>query len=176
MSRYETYKPSGIDWIGEVPEHWKVKRLKSIVLNDIGGLWGDEPADDENDIIVLRVADFDRTNSRIIDNPDFTYRNIKSTQLEGRLIKQGDILLEKSGGGEQQPVGKAVLFDKDFKAVTSNFINKIETIPSVNNHFALYLFDALYYNNINVRNIKQTTGIQNLDSTGFFWRKDFFTT
>lgn len=168
MSKYETYKPSGIDWIGEVPKHWQVKRLKNIVLNDIGGLWGDEPADDENDIIVLRVADFDRTNSRIIDNPEFTYRNIRASQLEGRLIKQGDILLEKSGGGEQQPVGKAVLFDKDFRAVTSNFINKIETIPSVNNHFALYLFDALYYNNINVRNIKQTTGIQNLDNTGFF--------
>jgi type I restriction enzyme S subunit len=29
MSRYETYKPSGIDWIGEVPEHWEVKRLKN---------------------------------------------------------------------------------------------------------------------------------------------------
>ncbi len=168
MSKYEIYKPSGIDWIGEVPNHWHLKRLKNIVLNDIGGLWGDEPADDENDIIVLRVADFDRTNSRIIDNPEFTYRNIRASQLEGRLIKQGDILLEKSGGGEQQPVGKAVLFDKDFRAVTSNFINKIETIPSVNNHFALYLFDALYYNNINVRNIKQTTGIQNLDNTGFF--------
>jgi type I restriction enzyme S subunit len=168
MSKYEIYKLSGIDWIGEVPKHWQVKRLKNIVLNDIGGLWGDEPADDENDIIVLRVADFDRTNSRIIDNPEFTYRNIRASQLEGRLIKQGDILLEKSGGGEQQPVGKAVLFDKDFRAVTSNFINKIETIPSVNNHFALYLFDALYYNNINVRNIKQTTGIQNLDNTGFF--------
>ena len=171
MSRYETYKPSGIDWIGEVPTHWEVKRLKNIILNDIGGLWGDEPADDENDIIVLRVADFDRTSSRIIDNPDFTYRNIKASQLDGRLIKQGDILLEKSGGGEQQPVGKAVLFDKDFRAVTSNFINKIETIPSVNNYFALYLFDALYYNNINVRNIKQTTGIQNLDNTGFFAEK-----
>lgn len=171
MSRYETYKPSGIDWIGEVPKHWEVKRLKNIVSTDIGGLWGDEAAEDENDIIVLRVADFDRTNSRIIDNPDFTYRNIKASQLDGRLIKQGDILLEKSGGGEQQPVGKAVLFDKDIRAVTSNFINKIETIPSVNNHFALYLFEALYFNNINVRNIKQTTGIQNLDNTGYFGEK-----
>jgi len=27
MSRYETYKPSGIDWIGEVPEHWERKKI-----------------------------------------------------------------------------------------------------------------------------------------------------
>lgn len=171
MSRYEKYKPSGIDWIGLIPQHWEVKRLKNIVHNDIGGLWGDEPAEDENDIIVLRVADFDRISSRILANPEYTYRNIRPSQLEGRLLNKGDLLLEKSGGGEQQPVGKAVLFDKDFRAVTSNFINKIATIPTVDNHFALYLFDALYYNNINVRNINQTTGIQNLNNTGFFSEK-----
>lgn len=26
--RYETYKNSGLEWIGEIPEHWDVKRLK----------------------------------------------------------------------------------------------------------------------------------------------------
>ena len=30
MNRYETYKPSGIDWIGEVPEVWEIKRIKRI--------------------------------------------------------------------------------------------------------------------------------------------------
>ncbi len=32
---YPKYKPSGIDWLGEVPEHWEVKRLKySATIND----------------------------------------------------------------------------------------------------------------------------------------------
>jgi restriction endonuclease S subunit len=29
LTKYETYKPSGINWIEEVPEHWEVKRLKN---------------------------------------------------------------------------------------------------------------------------------------------------
>jgi len=29
MKRYERYKPSGIEWIGEIPEHWKI-----IIVND----------------------------------------------------------------------------------------------------------------------------------------------
>ncbi len=29
-NRYDKYKDSGIAWIGEIPEHWKVKRLKNI--------------------------------------------------------------------------------------------------------------------------------------------------
>ena len=28
--RYPTYKPSGVEWLGEVPEHWEVKRIASL--------------------------------------------------------------------------------------------------------------------------------------------------
>ena len=28
--KYEKYKDSGTKWIGEIPEHWKVKKLKFI--------------------------------------------------------------------------------------------------------------------------------------------------
>ncbi|MCF6148430.1 MAG: hypothetical protein E3K37_07200 [Candidatus Kuenenia sp.] len=30
MKRYEKYKPSGVEWIGEIPEHWESKKLKYI--------------------------------------------------------------------------------------------------------------------------------------------------
>ena len=30
MSTYPTYKPSGIEWLGDIPNHWQVKRLKQI--------------------------------------------------------------------------------------------------------------------------------------------------
>ena len=48
MSRYKTYKPSGIDWIGEVPEHWEVKRLKHILLgvNSGDGISNNEMEED----------------------------------------------------------------------------------------------------------------------------------
>ncbi len=29
MKKYPKYKPSGIEWIGEIPEHWEVGRLKN---------------------------------------------------------------------------------------------------------------------------------------------------
>ena len=30
IQKYTTYKPSGVEWLGEIPEHWEVKRLKLI--------------------------------------------------------------------------------------------------------------------------------------------------
>jgi type I restriction enzyme S subunit len=29
--KYERYKDSGVEWLGEVPEHWEVERLKGIL-------------------------------------------------------------------------------------------------------------------------------------------------
>ena len=30
MRKYEKYKPSGIEWLGEIPEYWEVKRVKDL--------------------------------------------------------------------------------------------------------------------------------------------------
>jgi type I restriction enzyme S subunit len=29
--RYPAYKPSGVQWLGEVPEHWEVKPAKRLI-------------------------------------------------------------------------------------------------------------------------------------------------
>ncbi len=46
--RYPVYKDSGIEWIGEIPEHWKVIRLKSVSIfnpskSEIKGYSGETP-------------------------------------------------------------------------------------------------------------------------------------
>lgn len=33
MKKYQSYKPSGIEWIGEIPEGWNVKKLKELFEN-----------------------------------------------------------------------------------------------------------------------------------------------
>jgi type I restriction enzyme S subunit len=32
--RYPKYKPSGVDWLGDVPEHWDGSRLSSVTATD----------------------------------------------------------------------------------------------------------------------------------------------
>ena len=31
LPAYPRYKPSGVEWLGDVPEHWEVKRFKQLV-------------------------------------------------------------------------------------------------------------------------------------------------
>ena len=35
--RYPTYKPSGVEWLGEVPEHWEVKKIRNFASFTGGG-------------------------------------------------------------------------------------------------------------------------------------------
>jgi type I restriction enzyme, S subunit len=35
--RYERYKDSGVEWLGEVPEHWRPKKLKHLARFAGGG-------------------------------------------------------------------------------------------------------------------------------------------
>jgi type I restriction enzyme S subunit len=166
-------EPSGVEWLGDVPEHWEVKRLKWSSLDRKGGVWGEEPDDEDTGIICIRVADFDRTNLRVkIENP--TLRSIPVKDLRGRLLKKGDLLLEKSGGGEKQLVGSVMLFDHDVRAVNSNFVARMTPSPGYDSHFLVYLHSCLYSSRINFRSIKQTTGIQNLDSDAYLNEKAAF--
>ena len=159
-------KPSGVEWLGEVPEHWEVARLKWSAAGTVNGVWGEE-ADGENDITCVRVADFDRRSFRV-DFSDPTMRAVGASQRLGRELRPGDLLLEKSGGGEKQMVGCVVLYDHDEPAVSSNFVARISLADGADSGFWTYMHAALYSGKLNYPAIKQTTGIQNLDSNAYF--------
>lgn len=159
-------KPSGVAWLGDVPTGWTVDRLKWTTDGLRNGTWGSEP-DGENDITCVRVADFDRIGFSVrIEEP--TTRAVLPNERRGRMLHRGDLLIEKSGGGNLQPVGVVVQFDHDESAVCSNFIARVLVPPRFDSRYLAYLHAHLYAGRVNTRSIKQTTGIQNLDATAYF--------
>jgi len=162
---YPAYKNSGVEWLGEIPADWEVKRLRSTLTSCQNGVWGDDP-DGIHDVVCVRVADFDRVGFRV-DIADPTLRSIDPGVVVARGLRPGDLLLEKSGGGENQPVGAVVLYDHTTPAVCSNFVARIMIAERHDPRFVTYLHAALYALRVNTRHIKQSTGIQNLDSASY---------
>jgi type I restriction enzyme, S subunit len=165
--KYPAYKDSGVQWLGEVPAHWRVDRLKASMTSCKNGIWGGEALGDENDIPCVRVADFDRQRLRVeLDNP--TLRKVTEKERLGRLLRKGDLLLEKSGGGETQPVGCVVLYDDEHSAVCSNFVARVQLAPGMNPSYWRYVHAAAYAIRLTTGSINQTSGIQNLDQDRYF--------
>ena len=136
--------------------------FKRFLVNRNGGMWGSEPGSDEFDVLCIRVADFDYENLKTKASAS-TVRSITEKQLQKNQLHDGDILLEKSGGGEKTPVGRAVYYSGNDDAICSNFIERLTVNQqTLNPKFACYILSAAYSQRKNLDCIKQTTGIQNL--------------
>ncbi len=149
-------------WTDESPFEWKRDRIKDCLTSVAGGEWGDDPDSDSEgqDIVVLRVADF--CNGSVKQN-DLTIRRIKDSKIQQRQVTSSSLLIEKSGGGENQWVGRVVYPGTlPFDAICSNFIAKLEVAPTKNPKYLHYHLSALYDSNVNRPHVRQTTGIQNL--------------
>jgi type I restriction enzyme S subunit len=167
MKSFVNKQSEQVTWNDSLPIGWEFIRLKWTTNQIANGIWGDEPNGSSDDIICVRVADFDRTAFKVNLNKP-TLRNIPYSQRYGRLLKSGDLLIEKSGGGELQPVGTVAIYDHNNPAVCSNFVARVEVREGYVPRFLTYLHAHLYSIKVNTRSIKQTTGIQNLDSQSYF--------
>lgn len=147
-------------------------RLKYLFTKRIGGAWGQE-LEGEEGIVCLRAADIE-TEKITHKISDLTRRVFSQDEISNKGLQKGDLIIEKSGGGENQPVGRIAFFQLNEPALCSNFMELIrpdskKVIPQ----FAAFLLYSLWLNRVVIPSIKQTTGIQNLDIADYFDNKIF---
>jgi type I restriction enzyme S subunit len=96
-------KDSGIEWLGKIPKHWEVKRLR-FVLNEKLKYGANESGDidDPSFARYIRITDFDDDGSL----RDDTFRSLPDEQAQDYLLNSGDILFARSGA----TVGKTFQF------------------------------------------------------------------
>ncbi|MBC2852430.1 restriction endonuclease subunit S [Cetobacterium sp. 2G large] len=160
-------KDSGVEWLGMIPKDWEVKKIKRLVREVKGGVWGEDARKDSNDVPCIRITNFNRTKN-IIDIEDLTIRNLDYLKQKDFLLQNGDLLIEKSGGGERQPVGFTCIYNSDLKAIYANFIARVRVKKNIYSPYINFLFSVLYSKKINLRAFNQTTGIQNLSIDKYF--------
>lgn len=161
-------KESGLPWLGKVPYDWENETIRNLLTARDGGVWGDEVPEDEAGTICMRVADFDYGKGKFkeCDEKILTKRKYPDMQVKRLRLEKGDILVEKSGGGEKTPVGRTVLFDKDYPALFANFMERLRfNVNVVIPEYVEYWLRAWYTCRCSPFYINQTTGIQNINLT-----------
>ncbi len=141
------------------------QRLKWVFSSCKNGTWGAEPEGD-GDVVCIRAADFDGRSGRLNDG-ERTLRYVDPETYERLGLQPGDIVLEKSGGGEKQLVGRTVLFEDKRPSVTSNFLARCRPAPGMDPSYVNYVLLALYNARGTFAHLKQSTGIQNLDLASY---------
>jgi type I restriction enzyme, S subunit len=86
VRKYDRYKPSGVDWLGEIPEEWKVTRVKNIFQLII------DPAPKNNSFELLSVY----TDIGVKPRRELEERGNKASTTDGYwFVKKGDIVVNK---------------------------------------------------------------------------------
>jgi type I restriction enzyme, S subunit len=137
-----------------------LSRIKDLISEKISGEWGIEPASDKC-VKIIRTTNF--TNTGKINFSNIVEREISDSKIDQKKLRNGDIIIEKSGGSPTQPVGRVVFFDSDKHIYLCNNFTSI--LRPSEKTFPKYLFFSLFYlyqknKTLNYQN--KTTGIINL--------------
>ena len=98
MIRYSSYKDSGVEWIGEIPKHWKLNKYKNCISILSGFPFKSEKFDSSNGFPIMRIRDISTGNISTFYKGDFD---------EKFIIKKGDVVILISASGNSKNLLKA---------------------------------------------------------------------
>lgn len=124
-------RPSGIDWLGDIPQHWETSKLKYIGEARNGLTYSpDDICEQGKGVLVLRSSNIQNEQLCLEDNV------YVSKEVDELMMKEGDILI-CSRNGSASLVGKCAIIPKGVNASFGAFMMRYRSI--INKRFTLYL-------------------------------------
>ncbi|HQK45717.1 MAG TPA: restriction endonuclease subunit S, partial [Syntrophorhabdaceae bacterium] len=131
---YPRYKPSGVDWLGDVPEHWDIKKLKQITRFQNGFAF--KPSDWEHEgVPIIRIQNL---------NGSRNFNYTKRTDIPSIfLVKPGDLLF--SWSGNRGTSFGSYIWDRDFPGYLNQHIFKLHGYTCNKTYFVFLLRSVTRY-------------------------------
>lgn len=146
-----------------------VKKLEE-VCDFISGLWTGKKPPYVN-VGVIRNTNFHKSGN--LNFSDIAQLEVEVKQFSTRQLKFGDVVLEKSGGGPKQPVGRVCVFEKEDGLYSlSNFTSaiRVKNPKELDYKYLHYYLKHLYIAGETEKIQTHSTGIRNLQLSLY---KDF---
>lgn len=146
-------------------DEWKRKTLGELTKS-INGLWKGKKEPFVH-VGVIRNANF--TKDFTLNYSNIEYLDVEEKQYRTRKLQKGDLIVEKSGGSEKQPVGRTILFDEEGEFSVSNFtsILRITDRMTITPKFLYTYLLYIYGEGVTKSMQKATTGIHNIEYDKF---------
>lgn len=169
------------EWFIDNPANseWKVGTFSELVKSTLNGDWGKEAPTGNNTKKVYCVRGADIPDVRAGNKGKMPIRYILPKNFANKKLEAGDIVVEISGGSPTQSTGRCTaitqsLLDRyDSGMVCTNFCKAIKPADGYSlfiYYYWLYLYDkGVFFSYEN-----GTTGIKNLDFSGFLETENIF--
>ena len=145
----------------QLPNGWCTTTLKDLCEN-INGLWKGKKEPFVH-VGVIRNANF--TKDFKLDYSNIEYIDVEQRTFTKRHLMNGDLIVEKSGGSDNNPVGRTILYEGEGGVFSfSNFtmVLRIKYSNTILSKFLYYYILAIYQTGAMRVMQTQTTGLHNL--------------
>ena len=145
----------------QLPDSWSTTTLKDL-CESINGLWKGKKEPFIH-VGIIRNANF--TKDFKLDYSNIEYIDVEQQTFAKRHLMNGDLIVEKSGGSDNNPVGRTILYEgKSGVFSFSNFtmVLRIKHSNTILSKFLYYYILAIYQKGAMRLMQTQTTGLHNL--------------
>lgn len=120
LDEHDQLKDSGVDWIGEIPEHWKQFRLKDIgyMYSGLSGKSGEDFRSEDQSIVKPYIPFTNILYNTIVSGENFHYVVMGDEEFQN-IVKKDDILFLMSSEDYESIAKSAVVLD-DFGEIFLN--------------------------------------------------------
>lgn len=145
MKQYDSYKPSGVEWIGQIPSHWETNRIKE-TTNFEGGSFEDGDWIESKDISETGIRYLTSGNVGVIDYVEQGNGFISEdtfSKLKCKEVFEGDILISRLN----EPISRACIIPNLYSRIVTCVDNVIyrPDLTKYNRSFIVYTLNSAPY-------------------------------
>ena len=143
MKRYPKYKNSGVGWIGEIPEHWKVVKLKYVADANPSGI-DKKSKENEDNILLCNYMDVYK-NEFISSELNFMKATANEEQIRKFILKKGDVIVTKDSETPDDIANPALVIEDFNNVVCGYHLTHIKS-QKTNGEYLFRCFQTKYIN------------------------------
>lgn len=147
LKRYENYKDSGVEWLGEIPEHWEVQRLRTLGVFSASGI---DKYINKNETIVkiINFTDVYSNIKRVLNNTiDFMEVTTPENNRKKHLVKKGDLIFLPSSE-TYEDLGLSALVDEELDNTSFSYhVIRLQFKKDIEHSFRKYLTNNNFVSN-----------------------------
>jgi type I restriction enzyme, S subunit len=162
LDRYGRYKDSGIEWLGPIPEHWKVVPLKHLAYVQTGTAKGRDFGTDKTiSLPYMRVAN---VQDGYIDLRDVATITIRESEVARYSLQKGDVLMNE--GGDNDKLGRGAVWEGEIApCVHQNHVFAVRPHDKALSKWIALIILTNYAKTYFMMSANQSTNLASISST-----------
>ncbi|WP_340034993.1 restriction endonuclease subunit S [Bacillus sp. FSL K6-0993] len=153
-------KDSGVEWIGEIPEHWTVNKIKRIVdILTCGYASTPTYVDESKGVPFLSAQNVSRSGKLKLEKYNYISQELHNSLTKYKKPMKGDILQVRVGAG----IGQTCIVDVDFDFSIYVSLSHIRVKKFIHNKYLTYILGSRNFNEYANMQTLQAGGVGNLN-------------